>query len=482
MHFSIIARILGLLLMLFSLTMLVPLFVSIFYQDGAHLVFLTGFAITLSSGLAMWAPVRNKHEELRHRDGFLITSLFWIVLGLFGSLPFLLSATPNLTITDAVFESISGLTTTGATVITGLDYLPKSILYYRQQLQWLGGIGIIVIAVAILPMLGIGGMQLYRAETPGPVKDRKLTPRIAGTAKWIFFIYFTLTFVCAGGYWLAGMSLFDAIGHSFSTIAIGGFSTHDASMGYFESPVIKTIAIFFMFISGINFALHYYAWRQIQVYHYIADSETTFYFFMMLLCGVVVVTLLIVTGTYGLSDALIEGMFQTVSIATTTGFASTDFASWPNVLPFWLLFFAFIGGCGGSTGGGLKAIRVLLIVKQGIRELRQLIHPNATIPIKLKNHTVSDRVMTAVWSFFSIYIFCFLAIIILLLLSGLDYITAFSATAATINNLGPGLGEVSAHYGNINDFSKWVLCVSMLLGRLEIFTLLVLFTPEFWRR
>lgn len=482
MHFAIIARILGLLLMLFSLTMLIPLFVSIYYDDGTHLAFLSSFFITLIFGVALWAPVRKQRKDLRHRDGFLITSLFWFVLGLFGSLPFLLAEHPNLALTDAIFESISGLTTTGATVITGLDNLPKSILYYRQQLQWFGGIGIIVIAVAILPMLGIGGMQLYRAETPGPAKDNKLTPRIADTAKWIFFIYFTLTFVCCMGYWLAGMSLFDAIGHSFSTVAIGGFSTHDASMGYFDSPAIKLIAILFMFISGINFALHYFAWRKIQIRHYFADPETAFYFFMMLLCGVVCCTMLIVTNTYEPSDAIIEGMFQVVSMATTTGFSTADFSSWPTLLPFWLIFFAFIGGCGGSTGGGIKAIRVLLIIKQGIRELRQLIHPNAVIPIKLKKQIVNDRVMTAVWSFFSIYVFCFLGILILLLLSGLDYLTAFSATAASINNLGPGLGDVAAHYGEINTFAKWVLCGSMLLGRLEIFTLLVLFTPDFWRR
>ena len=482
MHFAIIVRILGLLLMLFSLTMLVPLFVSLFYNDGTHLAFLSSFFITVIFGAALWAPVRKQHQDLRHRDGFLITSLFWFVLGLFGALPFFLSEMPKLSLTDAIFESISGLTTTGATVITGLDYLPQSILYYRQQLQWLGGIGIIVIAVAVLPMLGIGGMQLYRAETPGPAKDNKLTPRIADTAKWIFFIYFTLTFVCCMGYWLAGMTLFDAIGHSFSTIAIGGFSTHDASMGYFDSPAIKLIAILFMFISGVNFALHYFAWRKFQVKHYFYDPESSFYFFMMLLCGIVCCVILIVSGTYEPSQALLDGIFQAVSMATTTGFSTADFSSWPTVLPYWLIFFAFIGGCAGSTGGGMKAIRVLLIVKQGIRELKQLVHPNAVIPIKLKKHVVTDRVMFAVWSFFSIYIFCFLAILILLLLSGLDYLTAFSATAASINNLGPGLGAVSAHYGDINTFAKWVLCGSMLLGRLEIFTLLVLFTPDFWRR
>ncbi len=482
MQFSIISRILGILLMLFSITMLVPLFVSFFYHDNAHMAFIISFVIAFTSGLAIWLPVRQERHDLRHRDGFLITALFWLVLGLYGAIPLVLVETPNLSFTNAVFESVSGLTTTGATVISGLDALPRSILYYRQQLQWLGGIGIIVIAVAILPMLGIGGMQLYRAETPGPVKDNKLTPRITETAKWLFFIYSMLTTACALSYWAAGMSLFDAITHSFSTVAIGGFSTHDASMGYFDNPLIMMIAIVFMFVSGINFALHYVAWRNIKIWHYFADSETTFYFFMMLLCGTATFIALIITDTLSFSDALLHGTFQVVSIATTTGFATQDFAHWPNFLPYWLIFFGFIGGCAGSTGGGMKAIRVLLIFKQGVHEIRQLIHPNATIPVKLKKHPVSNRVMIAVWSFFSAYVFVFMGILMLLLMTGMDYLTAFSATAATINNLGPGLGEVAAHYNNIGDFAKWVLCFSMLLGRLEIFTLLVLLTPEFWRQ
>lgn len=482
MNPSILLRILGMLLMLFSLTMLAPLLVSMYYQDGAHFAFSAAFAITLISGVSMWLPVYNVKKDLRHRDGFLITALFWIVLGLFGSLPFMMTEDPHLSLTDAVFESLSGLTTTGATVMTGLDDLPKSILFYRQQLQWLGGIGIVVIAVAILPMLGIGGMQLYRAETPGPVKDSKLTPRITETAKWLFLIYLALTALCATSYWLAGMGLFDAVAHSFSTVAIGGFSTHDASIGYFESPAIMVITIFFMFVSGINFAMHFFCWRRYSIKHYLTDPESLFYCYVLLGGCVVVCGYLMWSGTYDVKNSLLEGVFQVVSIGTTTGYATANFSVWPSFIPFFLMFMAFVGGCAGSTGGGMKVIRVMLIIKQGLRELEQLIHPNATIPVKLKKRSVSDRVLAAVWSFFAVYIICFVTIVTALLFTGLDYVTAFSATAASINNLGPGLGDVAAHYGNINDPAKWILAFTMLLGRLELFTLLVLLTPAFWRR
>lgn len=484
MHYAIISRILGILLMLFSITMLIPMLVSLYYQDHAYPAFLAAFSITFCSGLIMWLPFWRTQGDLRHRDGFMVTSLFWIVLGLFGSLPFMLAEQPHLSISNAVFESISGLTTTGATVITGLDDLPKSILYYRQQLQWFGGIGIIVIAVAILPILGIGGMQLYRAETPGPIKDRKLTPRITETAKWLFFIYLGLTAACALAYWLAGMTLFDAIGHSYSTVAIGGFSTHDASMGYFnDKPMIVLIASAFMFISGINFALHFICWNTRQIKHYLNDPECVFYTVLMLSGIFIVCGFLFFTHQYdSISDTFIHGLFQVVSIATTTGFATTDFSSWPSFVPFFLLLMAFVGGCGSSTGGGIKVIRVMLIFKQGIRELQQLIHPHAIIPVKIKRNSVSSRVLAAVWSFFAIYIICFTVILMVLLAFGLDYVTAFSATSATLNNLGPGLGEVALNYDSIPATTKWVLCLAMLLGRLEIFTLLVLLTPEFWRR
>ncbi|GGK62355.1 TrkH family potassium uptake protein [Amphritea balenae] len=482
MHYKVILRILGILLMIFSFSMLPSIAISYAYDDGSHLAFTSGFLITLITGFIIWAPVYRVRQDLRTRDGFLITVLFWAVLGLFGSIPFMLSEFTNLSFVDAVFESLSGLTTTGATVITGIDYLPESILFYRQQLQWLGGMGIIVLAVAILPMLGIGGMQLYRAETPGPVKDSKLTPRITETAKALWYIYLSLTVACALGYWAAGMTLFDAIGHSFSTVAIGGFSTHDASIGYFDNPTIEAICIFFMVISAVNFGLHFFAWRQRSLTHYFHDPE--FKFYLSILCGISVLTtaVLITTGTYGATESIRKAVFEVVSIATTTGFATADFAQWPVMLPFLLFVAAFAGGCAGSTGGGMKVIRILLILKQGQREIKRLIHPNAVIPVKFGSKPIPDRVLEAVWGFFSVYLIVFIIMLIILLGTGLDQVTAWSAVGATLNNLGPGLGQVSAHYGDLNEPAKWVLCFAMLLGRLEVFTLLVLFSPAFWKR
>ncbi len=482
MHYRVILRILGILLMIFSITMLPPVAVSLIYDDGHDYAFVGGFAITLVTGFLIWLPVYRVRQDLRTRDGFLITVLFWVVLGLFGAIPLVISHNPHLTVVDAVFESLSGLTTTGATVMTGIDYLPESILFYRQQLQWLGGMGIIVLAVAILPMLGIGGMQLYRAETPGPVKDSKLTPRITETAKALWYIYLSLTILCALGYWLAGMSAFDAIGHSFSTVAIGGFSTHDASIGYFDSPTIEAICTFFMVISAVNFGLHFFAWRQKTLLHYFQDPE--FKFYLGILGVVILITFfsLIITVTYEPLEALRKSLFMVVSIATTTGFATADFAHWPVMLPFMLFVAAFAGGCAGSTGGGMKVIRILLILKQGYREIQRLVHPNAVIPVKLGNKPISDKVLEAVWGFFSVYLIVFIVMLITLLGTGLDQVTAWSAVGATLNNLGPGLGDVAVHYGDLNDTAKWILCFAMLLGRLEVFTFLVLFTPAFWKR
>jgi trk system potassium uptake protein TrkH len=482
MRLPVIAKVLGLLMMLFSLTMLPPLGVSLLYDDGQWQRFANGLMMVMVGGLVVWLPFRRVAGDLRVRDGFLITTLFWVVLSLAGSIPFYLSNNAPYTYIDSLFEAVSGLTTTGATVITGIDSLPESMLWYRQQLQWLGGMGIIVLAVAILPMLGIGGMQLYRAEVPGPVKDNKLTPRIGETAKALWYIYVSLTILCAVAYWAAGMTWFDAIGHSFSTVAIGGFSTHDASIGYFDSALIEMIAVVFMVISGANFALHFMAFRQRSLRAYWQDSEFRFYFSILAAVSVITVLVLVYTATLSPSQAISKGIFEVVSIATTTGYGAADFSQWPLMLPFMLFVLAFMGGCAGSTGGGMKVMRVLLIYRQGSREIKRLLHPNAVIPVKLGNRPVSDRVLQAVWGFFSVYMFMFVAMLIILLATGLDQVTAWSAVAAAMNNLGPGLGDVAYHYGNINDVAKWVLCFAMLLGRLEVFTLLVLLTPAFWRR
>ena len=482
MRLSVIAKILGLLMMLFSLTMLPPVLISLLYQDGQMLPFLEGFAIVLILGAALWFPVRHSSQDLRVRDGFLITSLFWIVLSLAGSVPFFLSSEPEMNYVDALFEAVSGLTTTGATVLTGLEGLPESILWYRQQLQWLGGIGIIVLAVAILPMLGIGGMQLYRAEVPGPVKDNKLTPRIAETAKALWYIYVALTIACALGYMIAGMNWFDAVGHAFSTVAIGGFSTYDASIGHFDSRAIELIGSVFLFLSGINFALHFMAWRQRGPWQYLKDPEFRFYALVMGGASLVAVAILLITHTLEPGPAITKGLFQVLSIATTAGFSTDNFAAWPGMLPVMLILLAFMGGCANSTAGGMKAIRILLIYRQGSREIRRLLHPNAVIPIKLGHRPVSDRVLQAVWGFFSMYMVVFVVMLLINLSLGLDQVTAWTAVAATLTNLGPGLGEVASTFQSMPDLTKWTGMAAMILGRLEIFTLLVLFTPEFWRR
>ena len=483
MSLSVIQRILGILLTIFSLTMLPPLAVGIFYGDGGILAFVLVFIITLTSGLSFWVPVLEEHRDLRLRDGFIVVALFWTVLSLFGALPFTLMAEElHMSFTEAVFESVSGLTTTGATVITAIDELPHSILFYRQQLQWLGGMGIIVLAVAILPILGIGGMQLYRAETPGPMKDSKLTPRITETAKALWYIYLGLTVTCGLAYWLAGMAPFDAIAHSFSTVAIGGFSTHDASIGYYDSTAVMAIAIVFMVISGANFSLHFLAVRNHSLLAYARDDEFRAYLGALAVVSIVTVLYLYFSHWYSLDQAAIHGVFQVVSIATTTGFTTAEYFAWPGFLPVLLLFMSFVGGCAGSTGGGMKVIRFLLLWKQGQREIMRLIHPSAQVSVKLGNQRLPENVINAVWGFFALYIASFSFIMLFLMATGLDQVTAFSAVAACINNLGPGLGQVGPHFADINDASKWALCFAMLLGRLEVFTLLVLLTPAFWKR
>jgi trk system potassium uptake protein TrkH len=469
--------------MMFSLTMLPPVLISFIYDEQSWMPFLQGFGLTLAAGILFWLPVHKSKRDLRLRDGFLVVASFWTVLGTAGAAPLYFADALSLSFTDAVFESMSGLTTTGATILTGLDDLPKSILYYRQQLQWLGGMGIIVLAVAVLPMLGVGGMQLYRAETPGPVKDNKLTPRITETAKALWYVYAAFTVTCMLGYMAAGMGWFDALCHAFSTVAIGGFSTHDLSIGYFNSTAVDLVAIFFMFAAGINFSLHFFAWRYISIRHYSKDPEFRAYAAMLVAVSVVVIAVLLQHRHFDApGQTLIKGVFQAVSIATTTGFTTDNFSAWPTVLPVLLRFASFIGGCAGSTAGGIKVIRWLLIYKQGMREIVRLVHPSAEIPVKLGNTAVQFRVVDAVWGFFSIYVVVFVVMLLIMMATGLDQVTAFSAVAATLNNLGPGLGDVSSGFMSLSNTAKWISVAGMLLGRLEIFTLLVLITPTFWRR
>ena len=509
MNGLVVLRILGLLLALFSVTMLPPVAVSWIYHDGAWLAFVQAFFIIAAAGLMVYLPLRRHRAELRIRDGFLVVAGFWVVIGIAGAVPLLLVEIPIMSLTDALFESVSGFTTTGATVLVGLDTLPHSVLWYRQQTQWFGGMGIIVLAVAILPMLGVGGMQLYRAEMPGPMKDTKLTPRITETAKALWVAYFGLTVICAVSFRLAGMSWFDAICHAFSSIGTAGFSTHDASFAYFDSALIEWLAALFMLLGATSFALHFYAIRRLApdihlqmrgrvprfswphrrkvslleaINGYLQDPEfRAFMVIQVSLIALIGVTLFY-QGHYGPGESLTKAVFQSVSIGTTSGFTSAELAAWPGALPVLLILASFIGGCAGSTAGGMKVLRWLLIFKQGWRELARLLHPKAVIMVRLGQRGVSSRVTEAVWGFFSVYVVVFCILMAIMMFIGLDQVTAFSAVAATLNNLGPGLGDVSSTFGTVPDAAKWVGMIGMILGRLEIFTLLVLLTPEFWRR
>ncbi|RTR27460.1 TrkH family potassium uptake protein [Shewanella atlantica] len=484
MQYRTIIRITGLLMGLFSLSLLPPALVAVIYKDGGGTAFIQAFALSLFLGFILWYPNRKHHKDLRTREGFLLVVLFWGVLGSIGAVPFIFSSQPDLSMTDSFFESFSALTTTGATVIVGLDSLPKAILFYRHLLQWLGGMGIIVLAVAILPVLGIGGMQLYRAEMPGPVKDSKMTPRIAETAKALWYIYFALTIACAFAYWVAGMDLFDAICHSFSTIAIGGFSTHDASMGYFDSTAINMVCVVFLLIAALNFSLHFAAFtrRGINLKVYFKDAEFKALIIVQLVLTGICFATLYHSGIYDSPEETLDfALFQAVSISTTAGFGTESFHVWPLFLPMLLIFSSFIGGCGGSTAGGIKVMRMILLLKQGSRELKRLVHPRGMFSIRIGNKALPERVIDAVWGFFSAYALVFVICMLALMAMGMDNITAFSATAACLNNLGPGLGEVASNYASIGDGAKWVLLIAMLFGRLEVFTLLVLFTPTFWK-
>lgn len=482
MHYAIISRILGILLMLFSFTHLPPLLIDLYYEEGTWHCFAWAMLITLVCGAAIYWPVHRARGELRARDGYLITALFWIVLGFFAAIPFVISEKPEMDAADAIFEAFSGLSTTGATVLTGLDQLPHAILYYRQQLQWLGGMGIVVLAVAVMPMLGIGGMQLYRAEMPGPLKDTKLSARIADTAKTLWLIYCGLTVICALAYWMAGMGLFDAIGHSFATIAIGGFSTHDASIGYFKSPLIEAICIFFMAASGMNFALHFLALRSRSLKAYLHDPECRTFLKLLAFVFLITTSVLLIYGHHADPlDSVRYSAFQVVSVFTTTGFGVDDFSVWPSFLPFLLIYTAFIGACAGSTGGGMKVMRAMLVVRQGQREIHRLLHPNGVFCVKLGGRSIPDRITESIWGFCAMYMVAFFGLMLLLLGTGVDPVTTFSTLASCMNNLGPALGEAVAHYGTLPDSAKLVLSVAMILGRLEVFSLIVLLSPAFWR-
>jgi len=483
-RFFAVVNVLGKMISVFGCTMLVPLGLALWIDDGARWVFQESILITIGCGLLMWLITRRYKRELQIRDGFLLVVLVWSVLPVFAMLP-LLFYLPELNVSMAYFEAVSGLTATGGTVLTGLDTLPLSINLWRGEMVWLGGMGLIVLAVAILPLLGVGGRQMLKAETPGPMKENKLTPRIAETAKGLWLVYAGLTLACMAAYKWAGMNWFDAVMHAFTTLGLGGFSSHDASYGYWDSPLIESVAIVFMLIAGINFATHFLAWRAKSLMSYRYDPEMGLFIVFVLLSCVGFACYLWLSNVY--SDpltALRYASFNIVSIATTTGYSSTDYSLWPIIIPLWMLFLSGFCTSSGSTGGGIKMIRARILYQQVYREMITIMHPSAVTPATLGRGVISNRIIFAVLVFMFVYVSSVVLIALMLTLSGLDVITAFSAAVACINNLGPGLGQIgpATTYASLTDFQTWVCSFAMLLGRLEFFTLLVVFTPAFWRK
>lgn len=483
LQWRMIAKVLGIITMIFGLSLWLPLGVAWLYQDGEALHFFWSSLFMTTLGLLLWLPNARHQAHLQRRDGFLIVSLIWCLLSGLASLPLLWIdfGVQELSFWQRLFEATSGLTTTGATVIVGLDDLPKSILWYRQQLQWLGGMGIVVLAVAILPILRIGGMQLMRAEMSKTVKDVHLTPRISEAAQSLWFIYFGLTLACALAYKLAGMTWFDAIAHAFSTVSTAGFSTHDASLGHFNNHWIYAIASFFMLLGALNFTLHFQFLRQRRLSVYSQNSETLGYLLLIAILILLISLAILPHFTHNFWQALSHGSVQTISFLTTSGFTTDSYWLWPIFVPVLLIFISFIGGCSGSTSGGIKFVRVLLLVKQGLNEMRLLVHPNARNAIKMNQQIIDPQALGAVWGFFAAYVLIFFIFMLLLMALGLDQVTAFSAVAATLNNLGPGLGEAAGTFQFLNDWHIGILSLAMIMGRLELFTLLILFSPYFWK-
>lgn len=485
MHmFLPVLHVMGMLLLFFGVTYVVPLASSLIYQDGTTWQFFDALIVCLGCGGLLAILTRRFKRELQPRDGFLLVTLAWVLMATIATMP-LLFAIPGLSFTDAFFEALSGLTTTGATVLSGLDKLPASVNLWRHELNWLGGMGIIVLAVAILPLLGVGGMQLYKAETPGPMKDSKLTPRIASTAKALWLVYFAITAACVAALKLAGMNWLDAICHAFATLSLGGFSTYDASVGQFDSPAIEAILVFFMLVAGVNFASHFNAWRGRSLVYYWHDTEAKAFLGLIAASILVCSLYLWFMETYpDFLTAFRHVAFNLVSIATDCGFASVDYDQWPIFVPLWMLFLSCITACSGSTGGGIKMIRTLILSQQGFRELQKLIHPNVVNPIRIGSSIVPQGIGGAVLGFIFLYALTVGELTFFLIASGMDFISAFTAIIACINNAGPGLHVVgpAQNYAALTDFQTWVCSFAMLAGRLEIFTLLVLFTPYFWRK
>lgn len=476
-----ITRVLGVIVGLTSLTKLPSALLAWLLNEGTVGIYLASSAVSALAGFALWWPCRRVSYELRLRDGFLIVTLTWVLASLVSSLP-LIYGPPYLDVTEAIFEATSGLTTTGATVISNLDALPKSVLLYRQVLQFLGGMGIVILAVAILPMLRIGGTQLFRAETTGPSRDSKLTPRIAGTAKALWLVYVGLTVLCMLAYWVVGMDLFDALCHAMATVSTGGFSTHDVGFDYWQNPLLEYVAIVFMVLGGVNFRLHFLAWRGATLSPYQNDAELRAFLRILGVVTVVVAATIWLGGDYPyFPEAVRVAAFQVVSTMTTTGFFVSGFDTWTGIVPLLLMLVGIVGGCSGSTVGGIKVARVQMVVRQGLREVRQLIHPHGQFLVKLGGRRVSESVVLSVGGFICLWVCCFILLWLGMVACGLDLVSAFGAAVSTLANVGPGLGEVAYTYAGAGDAAVWLGTFGMLLGRLEVFSVLVLLTPAFWR-
>ncbi len=478
-----VVAMIGRMVAMFSLLMLVPLAWAVYAAEPVVDALVRAAATSFAIGTAASLLTRRFRRELQPRDGFLLVGLTWSVLPAFGALPLLLML-PQASVTDAYFEAVSALTASGATVFSDLDAMPKAVHVWRCLMTWVGGLGIIVLAVAILPLLGVGGSQLYKAEAACPLKDQKLTPRIADTARAIWGVYVLLSLACALAYRAAGMSWLDAFLHMGSTVSLGGFSPYDASFGHFDSPRIELVAMVFMMLSGINLILYWLAWNRRSLSVLWRNAEVLA--FWGVIAGAILVIwlyLLVMDDGHTPLQALRHTAFHVISVATTTGYASYDYAQWPVFAPLLMILLGTFATCAGSTGGGIKMVRMLLLLKQARRELIRVVHPHAVSPVVLGGRTVSDRVMQNVIAFMMLYGATLTGFTMLLLFTGLDVLTAFTAVVACVNNIGPGLGEVgpAVNYGGLSDVQTWVLTFAMLLGRLELLSVLVLFTPQFWR-
>ena len=479
-----VIALIGRMVLIFALLMAVPLAFAVVGGDAAEQAFVQGLLGTLAAGALMSLATRRFRRELQPRDGFLLVGLTWLVLPAFGALPLLL-ALPELSVTDAYFEAMSAFTATGATVLTGLENLPLSVNVWRCFMQLVGGLGIIVLAVAILPLLGVGGSQLFRAETAGPMKDQKLTPRIADTARAIWVAYALLAVSCTLAYRWAGMSWVDAFLHMCSTVSLGGFSSYDASFGHWNSPLIEGVAVVFMLLSGISLTLYFLAWRARSLAPLWRSVELRAFYGVLLGSITLIVAYLVLGGIYtDVGEALRHTVFHVVSVATTTGYAAQDYAQWPLFAPMLIILLGCFATCAGSTGGGIKMIRLLILLAQARREMVRIVHPRAVNPVVIGGRQVSDATVQGVMAFMMIYGVTIVGLTMVLLFSGLDPVTAFTAVVACVNNIGPGLGEVgpATNFSGLTDFQTWVCTLAMLLGRLELLSVLVLLTPSFWRR